>query len=182
MIVHAYNPSSWKTKAGELLVWDQTALYSNDQNALWASLGKLTDRWGIAIVLPGVQGILHGLGHFRVCGQVPKHSRVPCSQKREAKEPPRLYIPTFGSYLLPSLPGSTWEREVKWPELTNWQRDHGFVRIRLHLHVVHNGSDGIEGFIGHVRGPHIPPGLPALRSPLHRASPANIDANIQHWR
>lgn len=44
--------------------------------------------------------------------------------------------------------------------LTYGKCDHGFIRVRSELHPIHDGSDGIERVIGHLRGLHLP-SLPA---------------------
>lgn len=51
------------------------------------------------------------------------------------------------------------------PQLTNGQRNCGFVGIRLDLHGVHNGPDGVESLVGHDRGLHRPSGLPTFGFP-----------------
>lgn len=47
--------------------------------------------------------------------------------------------------------------------LTDRKCDHGFVRVRGELHPIHDGPDGVERVVSHLRGLHLPPLPPALR-------------------
>lgn len=39
---------------------------------------ELTHRRSVAVILMGVDGVLHGLKHAVVCGEVPKHRGISC--------------------------------------------------------------------------------------------------------
>lgn len=45
---------------------------------------------------------------------------------------------------------------------TYGQRNHGLVGVWRELHPVHDGPDGIERVVGHLRGLHVPPQPVAL--------------------
>ena len=56
--------------------------------------------------------------------------------------------------------------------LTYGECDHGFIRVRGELHPIHNGPDGIERVVGHLRGLHFPSlptalGLGRIKTAIH---------------
>lgn len=65
------------------------------------------------------------------------------------------------------------------PQLTDGQGDQGLLRVGLHLHAVHNGPDGVEGPLGHFRGPDCPVGLAPPCLARSGALPVEAEVDVE---
>lgn len=144
----------WKTITKTLTPSQKTHLHSC---VTWWFVW-LTNRRSVAVVSLGVQRVFHRLNHCIVSGKVPKHSGISCGGNITGYRQPTVSSSRSWKVYFPTFFISFWSKKRAYR--TYGEGNHGLVWVGRELHPVHNGPDGIEGVVGHVRGLHFP-SLPA---------------------